>query len=142
MKTKKITYWLATSLVGLVLFGSGAAYLSGSEVMAENFQRMGYPLYFMSLLGVWKVLGAVALLTPGFPRITEWAYAGAFFTFSSAIVSHVAAGEALTVAIPAVVALTSLAVSYGLRSARSATQPEPQHVTRPRGLRGLSAAEG
>ena len=57
--------------------------------------HQGYPSYFPVLLGTWKVLGAVALLVPRRPLLKEWAYAGAFFTYTGAIVSHLTTGYAL-----------------------------------------------
>jgi uncharacterized membrane protein YphA (DoxX/SURF4 family) len=63
----------------------------------ENVEGMiflGYPLYFMMILGVWKVLGTIALLVPRFPRLKEWAYAGIFFTMTGAALSHAVSGDA------------------------------------------------
>jgi hypothetical protein len=54
---------------------------------------LGYPLYFVTILGTWKVLGAIAVIAPRFPRLKEWAYAGAFFNFSGAVISHVVSGS-------------------------------------------------
>jgi uncharacterized membrane protein YphA (DoxX/SURF4 family) len=55
---------------------------------------LGYPLYFIMILGVWKVLGTIALLVPGFPRLKEWAYAGIFFNMTGAAISHAVSGSA------------------------------------------------
>lgn len=57
-------------------------------------ERLGYPLYFLSILGIWKLLGVVTVLIPKFPVVKEWAYAGFFFTASGAIFSHLAVGDA------------------------------------------------
>ena len=54
--------------------------------------RLGYPLYFFAILGIWKVLGAIAILVPGFPRLKEWAYAGIFFDLTGAAASCAAVG--------------------------------------------------
>src|ERR1700722_15717800 len=79
--------------------------------------HLGYPSYFLVLLGTWKVLGAVALLIPGRPLLKEWAYAGAFFAYTGAMVSHLTTGYDLgEVGLLAV--LTALTVlSWALRPA-------------------------
>jgi hypothetical protein len=56
--------------------------------------HLGYPLYFVTILGFWKVLGAMALLAPRFPRLKEWAYAGTFFEMTGAAASHAMSGNA------------------------------------------------
>jgi hypothetical protein len=77
--------------------------------------HLGYPSYFLVLLGSWKVLGAVALLAPRRPLLKEWAYAGAFFTYTGAIVSHLSTGYDLN-ELPLLVVLTALTVlSWALR---------------------------
>lgn len=63
------------------------------EHFLQEMKEMGYPLYFLRLLGISKLLGIVALLVPGFPRIREWAYAGFTITLVAAIYSHIAIGE-------------------------------------------------
>jgi len=55
-------------------------------------EHLGYPAYFMTILGVWYLLAGVALLAPRFPRLKEWAYAGLVFTYTGAVASHLAAG--------------------------------------------------
>lgn len=71
--------------------------------------HLGYPSYFLVLLGCWKVLGAVALLVPRRPLLKEWAYAGAFFTYTGAVVSHLTTGYDLG-ELPLLIALTALTV--------------------------------
>jgi hypothetical protein len=56
-------------------------------------KHLGYPIYFLTILGIWKLLGVVALLSPKFPLLKEWAYAGFFFTLSGAAISHIAMGD-------------------------------------------------
>src|SRR6185295_867667 len=63
--------------------------------------QLGYPVYFLTIIGVWKILGAVAVLIPKFPLLKEWAYAGFFFLMTGAIFSHIAIGSALSEFIPA-----------------------------------------
>src|SRR5712691_8620775 len=93
MKTKVIGYWAATIILGLVLLSGGAADVAHQEGTLEVVTRLGYPLYFLTILGFWKLLGGIALLVPGFPRLKEWAYAGIFFEMTGAAASHAACGD-------------------------------------------------
>jgi len=90
---KTVTYWLSTGLVGLDFLVGGAFQIARSPQAVQGFAHLGYPAYFMSLLGVWKVLGALVLLLPGLPRLKEWAYAGIIFDVTAAVVSVVAVGD-------------------------------------------------
>jgi len=88
----------------------------------ELVSHLGYPSYFPVLLGIWKVLGAVALLVPGRALLKEWAYAGAFFTYTGAIVSHLSTGYDLG-EVGLLVVLTALTVvSWALRPASRRTR--------------------
>jgi hypothetical protein len=83
--------------------------------------HLGYPPYFLVLLGTWKVLGAVVLLVPRRALLKEWAYAGAFFTYTGAIVSHLTTGYGLG-EVGMLVILTALTVlSWALRPASRRT---------------------
>jgi uncharacterized membrane protein YphA (DoxX/SURF4 family) len=83
--------------------------------IASDMGHLGYPSYFMSILGVWKVLGAAAILVPGFPRLKEWAYAGMMFDLSGAAISRVAVGDgAVKTIIPIIISLV-VAASWALR---------------------------
>ena len=79
-------------------------------------ERLGYPQYFLTILGIWKLLGAVALLIPRFPRLKEWAYAGVLFDLTGAVASLCAAGlvDASTVAYP-IAMMGAAAASWALR---------------------------
>ena len=88
-------YWLATVLVVAELGLGGAWDIARLPSVRDLVTQLGYPSYFLVLLGTWKVLGAVALLVPRRPLLKEWAYAGAFFTYTGAIVSHLSTGYAL-----------------------------------------------
>jgi uncharacterized membrane protein YphA (DoxX/SURF4 family) len=108
MKAKSIVYWITTILVALMIGSGGAAQVAQLKENVDGFVHvLGYPLYFMIVLGVWKILGTIAILVPGFPRLKEWAYAGIFFTVTGAAASWASvggAGEAFHVAAPLVVA--------------------------------------
>lgn len=114
-KAKAIAYWLTTGLLALVLISGGVAYLIHQPDTMKGMAQLGYPAYFVTLLGFWKVLGGVALLVPRFPRLKEWAYAGTFFEMTGAAVSHAASGDpAWHVAVTLLFAALTLA-SWALR---------------------------
>lgn len=116
-KARTAGYWTTTAVVAFVLLTGGYADVTGRPETTAGVIAIGYPLYFVTLLGVWKLLGAVALLVPRFPRLKEWAYAGAFFNFSGAVVSHAVSGSgAQHLVWPGLFALCVLA-SWALRPA-------------------------
>ena len=79
--------------------------------------HLGYPAYLLTLLGIWKILGVVAVLIPKFPLLKEWAYAGFFFAMSGAIYSHIAVGDSLREIFPASLLLVMIVMSWYLRPA-------------------------
>jgi len=114
-KIKAIVYWLATGLLALDLLAGGAASFVRPAQVLSNLEHLGYPAYFASILGFWKLLGGFALLVPGMPVLKEWAYAGICFDLTSAAVSHAASGDgAPEVTAPLVFAVLAVA-SYMLR---------------------------
>jgi DoxX-like family len=93
MKAKTVTYWTTTILVAFFIGGGGAAQIAQFVGKPHGVvPLLGYPMYFFGILGVWKVLGAIAILVPRFPRLKEWAYAGIFFDLTGAAVSCAAVG--------------------------------------------------
>jgi hypothetical protein len=105
MNKQTIGYWAATGLVALAFAAGGVMYLSAGAETAEALAHLGYPAYLVAILGVWKVLGAAAIVAPRFPRLKEWAYAGMFFDLSGAAVSHAVVGDpAVNVIVPLVLA--------------------------------------
>ena len=114
MKARPALYWITTVLFALAIGGSGIADLVHAPPIVEGFGHLGYPVYLMTLLGIWKLLGVVAILAPRLPRLKEWAYAGFFFELSGAAFSHVVAGVGSPVA-PIVLASLAIA-SWALRS--------------------------
>lgn len=83
----------------------------------EIVSQLGYPVYMLSILGVWKILGVVAILVPGFTLVKEWAYAGFFFVMSGAATSHFIVGDAISESIPSLVLLILIVVSWYFRPA-------------------------
>lgn len=114
-KIKTIVYWFTTGLLALDLLAGGAASFLRPAQVLSSMQHLGYPAYFASILGFWKLLGGFALLVPGMPVLKEWAYAGICFDLTSAAVSHAASGDgAPEVTAPLVFAVLAVA-SYVLR---------------------------
>ena len=94
MKKTKIIYWSATVLFALMMLGAAIPDVMSSEVAIKGMHEgLGYPLYLIPFVGVAKVLGIIAILIPGFPRIKEWAYAGLFFDLIGATFSIYSSGE-------------------------------------------------
>lgn len=92
-KRNKIIYWIATIWLSLGMLSTGIVQLLKTEDEVNKMTELGYPLYFLTIIGVWKILGVVAILIPKFPLLKEWAYAGFFITMSGAIISHLMSGS-------------------------------------------------
>lgn len=90
---KLIGYWVVTALVGLGFITGGLFDAARTADVRAIMSHLGYPAYFAAILGVWKLMGGVVILTPGLPRVKEWAYAGMFFDLSGAVISHVTVGD-------------------------------------------------
>jgi hypothetical protein len=92
MRSRSIAYWTTTILVAFFMTGGVAQVLQYRANPHGVVPELGYPMYFFAILGVWKILGAITILVPGFPRLKEWAYAGIFFDLTGAAVSCAAVG--------------------------------------------------
>jgi hypothetical protein len=115
MRSRSVGYWVATAAVAGELGLGGIWDIARIPYVRDLVTHLGYPTYFLVLLGSWKVLGAVALLVPRRALLKEWAYAGAFFTYTGAIISHLTTGYDLG-ELPLLAALTALTVlSWALR---------------------------
>ena len=90
---KIIAYWIVTLLLAAALMLSGIGQLMQFGGNVELVTKLGYPLYILTILGIWKVLGVIALVVPGFPRLKEWVHAGIFFLMTGAAVSHAFAND-------------------------------------------------
>jgi len=117
MQAKVIAYWITTSLVAFAFAAGGLMDLLGGKDVVEGLAHLGYPAYFASILGVWKLLGAPALLVPGLPRLKEWAYAGMFFDLTGAAVSHAAVSDPIANVLTPLVLAGLLVASWRLRPA-------------------------
>lgn len=116
-RSKLITYWIITGLLVAGMFSGGLAQLLGAQWNKDGFIHLGYPVYFMHLVGTWKVLGVIALLVPGYPRLKEWAYAGFFFVMTGAVISHLASGDGVQGVIYQSIFVILIVLSWWLRPA-------------------------
>jgi uncharacterized membrane protein YphA (DoxX/SURF4 family) len=112
---RKIAYWGATGLVGIVTLFAGFNYLIAAPEAIENFRHVGYPQQLRVLLGIGKLAGAIVLLLPRLPRLKEWAYAGFTFMWIAATVAHYLAADGKSLLPVALLGL--LTVSYVTRPA-------------------------
>jgi hypothetical protein len=117
------SYWLSTTIIALAFFSGGLAYVARAGAPVRGMVELGYPVYFVSLLGVWKVLGALALVAPRRARLKEWAYAGIAFDLSGAAVSHAALGHPTLKLMAPLVLLAIAALSWTLRPASRRLSP-------------------
>ena len=116
-KRIKIIYWIATAWLALGMLSTAIVQLLKTEEEVGMMTRLGYPVYFLSIIGVWKILGVVAILIPKFPLLKEWAYAGFFIAMSGAVTSHLVNGdEAKTIFGPTLLMILTM-VSWYFRPA-------------------------
>ncbi|MGA7159916.1 MAG: DoxX family protein [Bacteroidota bacterium] len=118
-KKTKIIYWIATLWLALGMLSTGLVQLFKGKAGAggvDMITHLGYPVYLLTILGVWKILGTVAVLTPKFPLVKEWAYAGFFFAMTGAIFSHIASGT-MNEIFPSLLLLILTLVSWYFRPA-------------------------
>lgn len=92
-KRNRIIYWIATIWLSLGMTATGIVQLLHVKEEVESMTKLGFPLYFLTMLGIWKILGVIAILVPKFPVLKEWAYAGFFFAMSGAAFAHLAVGD-------------------------------------------------
>lgn len=92
-KRNKIIYWISTGWLALGMTSTGIVQLIKMLEEVDLMANLGYPAYLLTLLGIWKLLGGIAILIPKFPLVKEWAYAGFFFAMSGALFSHLVVGN-------------------------------------------------
>lgn len=111
----QVLYWAATVLGAIAFLVPGILNLVHAPHVAGDMKHLGYPRYFSTILGTWKVLAAIAVLLPRTPRLKEWAYAGMVFDLTGAAASRLVVGDALlTIATPLMIACV-VATSWRLR---------------------------
>ncbi len=114
-KRNKIIYWIATIWLALGMTSTGVVQIMKMEEETKMMEHLGYPSYFLTIIGVWKLFGVVALLLPRYPLIKEWAYSGFFFVSSGAIVSHLFMGDPISESLPATLLLALTIISWYFR---------------------------
>ena len=119
-KRNKIIYWVATVWLSLGMVSTGIVQLLRQQAGTggvDSITHLGYPVYLLTIIGIWKILGVVALLIPGWPLLKEWAYAGFFFVVSGAIFSHLIMGDDAKELFGPTLLLILLVVSWYFRPA-------------------------
>ena len=114
-KRNKIIYWVATIFLSFGMLAGGIQQMLQIGGYNEIVTRLGYPLYMLSILGVWKILGVVTILLPKFPLLKEWAYSGFFFVMTGAAISHLVMKEPFVEVIPSLILLTTIILSWYFR---------------------------
>jgi hypothetical protein len=121
-RRNKIIYWFSTLWLASGMLATGTLQLFKAKVEGAlappgvyGITHLGYPIYLLTILGVWKILGVVALLIPKFPLLKEWAYSGFFFAMSGAAFSHIAVGDPMQELVPSLLLLVLTVVSWYFR---------------------------
>ena len=135
-KRNKIIYWISTLWLASGMLATGTLQLFRAKAEGAvappgvyGITHLGYPVYFLTILGVWKILGVVAVLAPKFPLLKEWAYAGFFFAMTGAAFSHIAVGDTVGELVPSLFFLVLTVVSWYFRPA---DRKVPAHTTEAR----------
>lgn len=123
-KRNKAIYWISTLWLALGMLATGTLQLFRAKAEGAlappgvyGITHLGYPIYFLTVLGVWKILGVVAVLVPKLPLLKEWAYAGFFFVMTGAAVSHIAVADPTKELVPSLLLLVLTVVSWYFRPA-------------------------
>jgi len=111
-KRKLIWYWIITGLLSFCIFFGGLTQALQLKETVQGFKPLGYPTYFISLIGVWKMLGVIAILVPRFRLIKEWAYAGFVFDLTAAVYSSIRVGDPVSAWAPIIIGYVIIALSY------------------------------
>jgi len=120
VKRNKIIYWVATLWLALGMVSTGLLQLFREKAGSggiDTVTHLGFPVYLLTLLGIWKMLGVVAILSPKFPLLKEWAYAGFFFVMTGAVFSHAVMGDEAKEFFGPVLLLILIGLSWHFRPA-------------------------
>ena len=127
-KANKIIYWISTLWLALGMLSTGIVQLFNIKDEVAFILEMGYPVYFLTLLGILKILGVIVLLVPKFPLLKEWAYAGFFFTMSGAVFSHIAMDHSISEIFPPLLLLILTVISWYFRPQSRKIIPEVANI--------------
>jgi uncharacterized membrane protein YphA (DoxX/SURF4 family) len=127
-KRNKIIYWISTIWLALGMLSSGVVQLLRVKEETDFILKLGYPDYFLTILGIWKILGVIIILIPKFPLPKEWAYAGFFFVASGAAFSHIEVGNSMSEIAPTLLLLVLTIVSWYFRPAERKTISASQKI--------------
>lgn len=114
-KRNKIIYWVATIFLSTGMLAGGIQQLLQIGGYNDIVTRLGYPLYMLSIIGAWKIVGVAAILLPKLTLVKEWAYAGFFFVMSGAAVSHIVMKEPFIEVVPSLILLAVIIISWYFR---------------------------
>lgn len=114
-KRNKIIYWIATVWLAAGMLSGGIMQVAHVKWNVEGIVHLGYPVYFLYIIGIWKILGVIALLIPKFGLLKEWAYSGFFFAMSGAVLSHIISGDSFSLWIAPLSFLIMAGVSWYFR---------------------------
>ena len=139
MKSKVIGYWVTTAIIefellvgGITDVVRGRAVLVAGPPVADILAQLGYPVYLLTIIGIWKLLAGIALVVPRFPRLKEWAYAGVFFEMTGAAASWIAIGDKTGQFIAPLIFAVFAMASWALRPpARVLGVPSPAKMKAP-----------
>ena len=122
-KRNQVIYWGTTGFLAFGMLAQGISQTVQAKGFVDIITHLGYPVYLLIIIGIWKILGVVALLIPGVPLLKEWAYAGFFFVMSGALFSHIASGNPVLEILPSLFLLTLIVVSWYFRPADRRVTP-------------------
>lgn len=114
-KRNKIIYWIATAWLALGMLSTAVVQLLHQQQELDSMSHLGYPAYLLTIIGVWKILGVIAVLVPRFVLLKEWAYAGFFFVMSGAVVSHIVMAGSFTEIAPGLLLILLTVLSWYFR---------------------------
>jgi len=120
---KKITYWVTTGIVSIVFLVTGIGNLIPFSHIAHDMARLGYPTYFLTILGTWKILGALTILFSKIPKTKEWAYAGMIFDLTGAAFSRLALGDNVMMIVIPIVIASLVIISWAYRPEERIIRP-------------------
>jgi hypothetical protein len=121
-KRDKIIYWISTVWLASGLLATGVQQLMKVQLEGAlsppgvyGITQLGFPVYVLTILGIWKMLAVIALLIPKFPLLKEWAYAGVFFLLTGALFAHIAVSHPMKELFPAAFLLVLTGLSWYFR---------------------------